>query len=162
LTSIKIKIIWFKFITVLFILFNTTICFAEEKWPYQRLSNSTYSEVNDSIKINSLIKLASVFQFINNAIKFSFSEAKIIIESNLHHNICAISIKDFGTGMNPKELEIINQGDTSKSKLGTIGEKGNGIGLMISRDFIIQNNGKLIVHSESGLGSTFVLELPSA
>ncbi len=99
---------------------------------------------------------------LNNAIKFSFSEAKIIIESNLHHNICAISIKDFGTGMNPKELEIINQGDTSKSKLGTIGEKGTGIGLMISRDFIIQNNGKLIVHSESGLGSTFVVELPSA
>ena len=64
--------------------------------------------------------------------------------------------------MNPKELEIINQGDTSKSKLGTIGEKGTGIGLMISRDFIIQNNGKLIVHSESGLGSTFVVELPSA
>ena len=65
MTPIKIKIIWFKFIIVLFILFNTTICFAEEKWPYQRLSNSTYSEVNDSVKINSLIKLASVFQFIN-------------------------------------------------------------------------------------------------
>lgn len=99
---------------------------------------------------------------LTNSIKFSFSDAKIIIESNLLNNKCIISIKDFGTGMNPNVLETINQGDSTKSKVGTNGEKGTGIGLMISRDFIIQNNGKLIIESESGKGSTFIVELPAA
>jgi signal transduction histidine kinase/Tfp pilus assembly protein PilF len=99
---------------------------------------------------------------LTNAIKFSFSKANIIIESKKQDSICLITIKDFGTGMNPNVLETINQGDSTKSKVGTNGEKGTGIGLMISRDFIIQNNGKLIIESESGKGSTFIVELPAA
>lgn len=95
-----------------------------------------------------------------NAIKFSFERGKILINSMIKENTCILTIQDFGTGMNQKELDIINQGDLSISKPGTMGEKGTGIGLMISRDFAIQNRGKLQVKSEFEKGSTIVIELP--
>lgn len=97
-----------------------------------------------------------------NAIKFSFEGGKILINSMLKENTCILTIQDFGTGMNQKELDIINQGDLSVSKPGTKGEKGTGIGLMISRDFVIQNQGNLQVKSELKKGSTIVIELPRA
>ena len=98
---------------------------------------------------------------LNNAIKFSFSGGQIHIQSIIAENTIRLSIQDNGIGMNQKESDQINSGDLGPSKLGTIGEKGTGIGLMISRDFVQQNNGKLYVQSEFGKGTTITVALPA-
>jgi signal transduction histidine kinase len=97
-----------------------------------------------------------------NAIKFSFVGGKIITSSFMKDESCMISVQDFGTGMTQKDLNSINQGDLISSKTGTSGEKGTGIGLIISRDFVIQNKGILQIKSELQKGSTIVIELPRA
>ena len=98
---------------------------------------------------------------LNNAIKFSYSGGEIHIQSEIVENIVRLSIQDYGIGMNQKETDQINTGDLGPSKLGTIGEKGTGIGLMISRDFVQQNNGKMSIQSEFGKGTTITIALPA-
>ena len=98
---------------------------------------------------------------LNNAIKFSYSGGEIHIQSEIVENTVCLSIQDYGIGMNQKETDQINTGDLGPSKLGTIGEKGTGIGLMISRDFVQQNNGKMSIQSEFGKGTTITIALPA-
>ncbi|MFY8022034.1 MAG: tetratricopeptide repeat-containing sensor histidine kinase [Bacteroidia bacterium] len=96
----------------------------------------------------------------NNAIKFSFTGGTIRIYSKIVENKFKLFIHDFGTGMNAKEVEQINQGNLGPSKLGTSGEKGTGIGLMISRDFVIENKGNLSISSDANSGTCVCIELP--
>ncbi|MDP3831222.1 MAG: ATP-binding protein, partial [Ignavibacteriaceae bacterium] len=48
----------------------------------------------------------------------------------------------------------------SSVTLGTDGEKGTGLGLILSKELAEINKGKLLCYSEEGKGTTFLLELP--
>ena len=48
----------------------------------------------------------------------------------------------------------------NNSMPGTDGEKGTGLGLILSREFIERHRGKISVESEPGKGSCFTIELP--
>ena len=45
------------------------------------------------------------------------------------------------------------------SSPGTSGETGSGLGLIICKEFIEKNNGKIEVSSETGNGSSFTITL---
>jgi signal transduction histidine kinase len=45
---------------------------------------------------------------------------------------------------------------------GTNDERGTGLGLMLSKEFLEKNDGRLIIESELGRGSTFSFTLPLA
>ena len=63
------------------------------------------------------------------------------------------SVKDSGIGIeNDKLRKLFN---SLKSELGTDNEKGHGIGLMLCKEFAIQNGGDIWVESVVGKGSTF-------
>ncbi len=46
------------------------------------------------------------------------------------------------------------------SKTGTANEKGSGIGLQITRQFILMNNGELKIESRLGEGTLVTLSFP--
>ncbi|MBE9517519.1 MAG: HAMP domain-containing histidine kinase, partial [Bacteroidetes bacterium] len=45
---------------------------------------------------------------------------------------------------------------------GTTGESGSGLGLVICKEFLERNQGKIAVESTPGNGSTFIVTLPSS
>ena len=97
---------------------------------------------------------------LSNAIKFSHEGAEIIVsytkvESN-HH----ILIKDFGVGMSDEFLKRLSVG-MSESSVGTGQEKGTGLGLELSREFLIALNGSLEIRSQKGKGTEVDILIPS-
>lgn len=96
---------------------------------------------------------------LSNAIKFSHSGGTIVIDAFRSADKQAIlSIRDSGVGI-PKDVQdgIFSFGN--ESARGTWNEKGTGIGLMLCREYIHENGGRLWVESEPGKGSTFYFSL---
>jgi len=100
---------------------------------------------------------------ISNAIKFSHPESSIIIRAKLSHEKAEISVTDHGVGIKKKDQEKLFKIDQHLSTSGTSDEAGTGLGLILCKEFIEKNNGRIWVESEMGKGSTFKFTLnPSA
>lgn len=103
-----------------------------------------------------------VRNLLNNALKFSFPESKIEISSQESDGFYVFSIKDYGTGMSPKLAGQLFTIQYTKPKAGTANEKGTGLGLVLSKEFIEKNGGKIWCESEVGKGSIFSFSLPQS
>ncbi|NHE55907.1 tetratricopeptide repeat protein [Cyclobacterium sp. GBPx2] len=101
---------------------------------------------------------------INNALKFTNRGGKITIRSKkIQDTHWEISVQDNGIGMDEQTLSRLFQPVLrEKQRYGTAGEKGTGLGLQLTKDFILKNGGDIQVTSESGKGSTFTFTLPIA
>ena len=95
-----------------------------------------------------------------NAIKFSFPGGRVWISSKVTSNGCSISVSDEGIGIQPEIQEKLFDSTEGISSLGTSGEAGSGLGLIICKEFLEQNSGTLSVESQPGNGATFVVTLP--
>lgn len=109
----------------------------------------------DSKSIYFVIK-----NLLTNAIKFSHSGAKITIGSIAEEKSTAIFIKDEGIGMARELLSNLFKIDFSSGRSGTNGEKGTGLGLIICKELLEKQGGKLWAESIEGKGSTFYFSLP--
>ncbi len=113
--------------------------------------------------------LKTVFRnLISNAIKFTNENGVIkinhfIFEKNNDNSISKyiqIQIKDNGVGISQENLKKLFRIDEKINSKGTIGETGTGLGLILCKEFIIKNNGKIWVESEIGVGSSFIFSIP--
>lgn len=95
---------------------------------------------------------------LTNAIKFSTSTSQIFITSVEKGQHMEISIKDLGVGMNDRQLSKLFTHDTVHT-LGTDGEVGSGLGLVLCKDFVERMEGSIRVDSEEGHGTTFTIVL---
>ncbi len=102
----------------------------------------------------------SIGNLINNAIKFTSPKGKIIISAIKNIKNIDIYIKDNGVGMSPEQITKLFKIEKTYSSLGTSGEKGTGLGLILCKEFIEKNSGHIQVESEIGLGSKFIISLP--
>ena len=97
---------------------------------------------------------------LSNAIKFTPMYGKVTISKEVRKNDVVLNIADTGVGMNPTEVQKLFELETNTSKPGTDEEQGSGLGLVICREFIRLNSGKIWVKSEEGKGSTFSFCIP--
>jgi signal transduction histidine kinase len=105
--------------------------------------------------------LQSVFRnLISNAIKFTPKDGKISISAkSISGNSVEISIKDNGIGMKPFIKDNLFKLDVNMARKGTEGELSTGLGLLLCKEFVEKNGGKLYVESEEGKGSRFYFTL---
>ncbi|MDW3191493.1 MAG: tetratricopeptide repeat-containing sensor histidine kinase [Cytophagales bacterium] len=95
---------------------------------------------------------------LTNAIKFSPQASRVFVTSQDKGPNIAISIRDEGVGMNKRQLSKLFTHDTVHT-LGTAGEVGSGLGLVLCKDFAERMNGTIRVESEEGKGTTFTILL---
>jgi signal transduction histidine kinase len=99
---------------------------------------------------------------LSNAIKFSFEGGAIEVNAKPHAGKEVIfSIRDSGIGINEEQQAVFLTGNLNVS-FGTRKEKGSGLGLMLVKDFIKANNGRIWLESREGKGTTFYVALPAA
>ena len=97
----------------------------------------------------------------SNAIKFSSDSDNITIECKEKNvNELELIIKDTGVGMSQEISNHIFDLGKNKSTNGTNNEIGTGLGLIITKEFILKNNGEIIVESIPEEGSTFKITIP--
>lgn len=118
--------------------------------------DETISVLADKNMMNVVIR-----NVLSNAIKFCQPGDSIHLNSHVGENSMIISIKDTGIGIHPDEHKKIFQLEHSMSE-GTSGEKGHHIGLVLCKDMMEQNNGKIWFESVLGEGTTFFIEIPLA
>lgn len=71
-------------------------------------------------------------------------------------------VSDQGVGIRESDLERIFQYTENTTTYGTEGESGSGLGLVICREFVEKNGGKIGVNSSPGNGATFYFTIPLA
>lgn len=97
---------------------------------------------------------------ISNAIKFTNSGGKIniIVKKNeIHYEII---ISDNGIGIMDDVKNNLFCINSQISALGTKGEKGSGLGLVICKEFVEKHGGKIWFESQEGKGSDFKVIIP--
>jgi signal transduction histidine kinase len=98
---------------------------------------------------------------VDNAIKFSETDSKVTVSAFEDEGSTGISIEDTGIGMPNDKIDKLFRIDENISSEGTMHEKGTGLGLIISKEFIKLNDGELYVQSVENEGTKFTIKLPN-
>ncbi|MCP4751035.1 MAG: HAMP domain-containing histidine kinase [Proteobacteria bacterium] len=107
----------------------------------------------------NMIKMV-VRNLVSNAIKFTSEGGEITIRANQSGDYQEISVSDTGTGIAEADIEKLFRIDVHYSNKGTNQEKGTGLGLILCREFVTKNGGRIWVESVEGQGSDFKFTLP--
>lgn len=126
----------------------------------QRKKLQIETEINDTLlflcqeeQLNAILR-----NLISNAVKFSHEGGTIRIKNKIKNGWVQILIIDRGIGMSSKILESLFIHTNIKKCLGTQDEKGAGIGLLIIKDLIDNNNGQINCYSKQNKTTVFIVE----
>ena len=101
-----------------------------------------------------------LYNLMDNAIKFSYDDSTIKIETTQKHNKVFVSVKDSGIGIPKESLKLIwdrfYKTDLSRGK----DKKGTGLGLAITKEIIRAHKENINVISTEGVGTEFIFSLP--
>jgi signal transduction histidine kinase len=101
-----------------------------------------------------------VRNLLSNAIKFSPENSQITINAKQTENTVQVAIRDNGIGMKPEDVSKLFKQEENTQSIGSSAEKGAGIGLLLCKDLMDKNNGKISAESVQGKETVFYLELP--
>ena len=105
----------------------------------------------------------TVRNLLSNAIKFSFKGAVIEISAAKSENdMIRVVVKDNGIGMSLEMLSKMFKLTENINRKGTEGEPSTGLGLILCKEFIEKQGGKIWAESTEGEGSSFIFTLPQS
>ena len=111
--------------------------------------------IADSMMIKTVFR-----NLLSNAIKFTSNSGKITIIAKKIDCDVQIQIQDSGIGMTEEVQRKLFLLEEHHTTLGTEGEKGTGLGLVLCKDLIEKNKGEIWVESEVRVGTTFYFTIP--
>jgi signal transduction histidine kinase len=107
--------------------------------------------------INTVIR-----NMVSNAIKFTPRDGLVEINAREEGEFIILDITDTGVGMDSGDMEKLFDYKSHFSRPGTENEYGTGLGLILAKEFVEENGGKIEIKSEKGSGTTFSIYLPAA
>ena len=110
--------------------------------------------------VNKILMTHAIANVLDNAIKYSNIGSLIRVETFTGQNEAVIKISDQGIGIHKSELTLVQErfyraGNSNIAK-------GSGLGLSLCKEIVGKFNGRLILESEIGVGTTVSLLLPLA
>lgn len=126
-----------------------------KKISLQLLINSNTIAYADKNMISTVL-----LNLVSNAVKFTPHKGRIEVKANDSNGHLEIEIHDNGIGISGENMDKLFKPDIKFHTMGTDKEKGTGLGLLLCKEFVEKNDGKLWVESEEGQGSSFYFSLP--
>ncbi|MHB1687848.1 MAG: hybrid sensor histidine kinase/response regulator [Ignavibacteriaceae bacterium] len=108
--------------------------------------------LSDTNAFNSVLQ-----NLISNALKFTKPGGKIKITAEVSGNFAELTVSDTGVGIPEEIITSLFRIDTQHSTLGTEKESGTGLGLIICKELVEMQGGKIWVKSKKDEGSAFTL-----
>lgn len=105
-----------------------------------------------------------VRNIISNAVKYTNSNGQVEIGMEKHYKdnteYVKLWVKDNGIGISKDNITKMKNSKEFFSTYGTNKEKGTGLGIILTKEFIERHNGEMIIESKVGKGTTIIFLLP--
>jgi signal transduction histidine kinase len=122
----------------------------------QKKLNINFNQCDDCFVLADEEMITTVLRnLLNNAIKFSPENSSIKFSISADAEFYKVSIKDQGIGISPADQQLLFNLNNDVRTIGASKEKGTGLGLVLCKEFIELNGGRIGLKSEIGKGSTF-------
>jgi signal transduction histidine kinase len=120
------------------------------------------NSIQDQVPVYTDVEMIDIVirNLLSNAIKFTKAGGTVEISATQDGDIVKIAISDTGIGIPEESLPDLFRIDAKTRQVGTAGEQGTGLGLILCKEFVEKHVGKIWVESEVGRGSTFWFTLP--
>ena len=121
------------------------------------------NEVPEDIEVYADLQMLTLIMrnLVSNALKFTPEGGSVTITAIDKYSTIEISVIDTGLGISTNDAEKLFKVETHFTTPGTGNESGTGLGLILVKEFVEKNKGKLSFSSEPGKGSTFTFTLPT-
>ncbi len=122
------------------------------------LKNSIQEEISvyaDGNMLDTVIR-----NLLSNALKFTKAGGTVTISATHAENAVTVSVSDTGIGISEEKLSNLFRIDARVQRVGTAGEKGTGLGLILCKEFVERHGGSIRAESVKGKGSRFTVSLP--
>ncbi|GAK55657.1 response regulator receiver sensor signal transduction histidine kinase [Candidatus Vecturithrix granuli] len=117
---------------------------------------------DDLLVIGDVMMIDTVVRnLLTNAIKFTRPGGVITMSASCDARLATVAVTDTGIGIPAEKLPDLFRIDVKYQRDGTADEKGTGLGLILCKEFVERNGGKIWVESEVGRGTTFYFTLPA-
>ena len=97
---------------------------------------------------------------VNNALKYTSKGGKVTISSKVTEKEAELIVSDTGVGIKEENIAKLFRIDVNFSTRGTDEESGTGLGLILCKEFVEKNKGRIEIKSTFGKGSEFSVCLP--
>ena len=105
----------------------------------------------DREMINTVVR-----NLVNNAVKFTENGGTVEVKvGKLERETILVSVIDNGIGISKDDQAKLFRIDVKTKSIGKSKEKGTGLGLILCKEFVEKNGGKIWLESEEGKGSQF-------
>jgi len=120
-------------------------------------------EANGATAIGDRNRIEQVLvNLIDNAIKYSPRGGEVRVSTEQSAGAVRVEVRDQGLGIPLAEHDAIFEKFYRHDAHQTHVTGGTGLGLYICRELVRRMGGRIGVHSQPGVGSTFYFELPRA
>lgn len=122
---------------------------------FENRINPEFTAVGDPNILSLVLR-----NLILNAIKFTETGGRVWVEASVQGDEIIVSVGDNGIGIQLDIQQFLFTKISSYSTRGTANEKGTGLGLILCKEFVEKNGGRIWMESTPGKGSTFYFTLP--
>jgi Signal transduction histidine kinase len=121
------------------------------------------NNVPEDIEVYADLQMLTLIirNLVSNALKFTPEGGTVTVTAVDKFSIIEISVIDTGLGISTSDAEKLFKLETHYTTQGTGNESGTGLGLILVKEFVEKNKGKISFSSEQGKGSTFTFTLPT-
>lgn len=121
------------------------------------------SYVPDGMRVVADVKMLNTVlrNLVSNAIKFTEQGGKVTVSAKKGEKNTEFTVADTGVGISAIKILKLFKVAENNSTVGTYGEKGTGLGLVLCKEFIDRHSGDIQIESTLGKGTKVTITIPN-